>query len=128
MQEVNKVLRNCIDFCEFPHRCPTPNGQGEIIWKTLGELQAHAQYHCPKFGCDICYLPEYQHMTRAQLYDHIKMECPKVKIMCQVCNREYNRDEFHRHQCIKDFYIDKLKSMSYEVIENLADKLILHKR
>jgi len=21
MQEVNKVLKNCIDFCEFPHKC-----------------------------------------------------------------------------------------------------------
>lgn len=21
LQEVNKVLKNCIDFCEFPHRC-----------------------------------------------------------------------------------------------------------
>jgi len=36
LQEVNKVVRNCIDFCEFPHRCPNPGGQ--LIWKTLGEL------------------------------------------------------------------------------------------
>ena len=55
LQEVNKVLKNCIDFCEFPHRCYLNDGRGEIIWKTLGELQAHAQYSCPKFGCDICY-------------------------------------------------------------------------
>jgi hypothetical protein len=42
MQEVNKVLKNCIDFCEFPHRCYSNDGRTEIIWKTLGELQAHA--------------------------------------------------------------------------------------
>jgi hypothetical protein len=38
LQEVNKVLKNCIDFCEFPHRCYLNDGRGEIIWKTLGEL------------------------------------------------------------------------------------------
>lgn len=38
LQEVNKVLKNCIDFCEFPHRCHLNDGRGEIIWKTLGEL------------------------------------------------------------------------------------------
>ena len=59
LQPVNKVLQNCIDFCEFPHRCPSLDGKNEIIWKTLGELQAHAQFHCPKFGCDICYRDEY---------------------------------------------------------------------
>jgi hypothetical protein len=42
LQEVNKVLRNCIDFCEFPHRCHVNGGGSQIIWKTLGELQAHA--------------------------------------------------------------------------------------
>ena len=59
MGEVNKVVRNCIDFCEFPHRCRTAQGKSELIWKTLAELQAHAQYHCPKFGCDICYLDQF---------------------------------------------------------------------
>lgn len=42
LQPVNKVLQNCIDFCEFPHKCPSLDGNSEIIWKTLGELQAHA--------------------------------------------------------------------------------------
>ena len=55
MQEVNKVLRNCIDFCEFPHRCFKNSKHGDIIWKTLKELQEHAMFDCPKFGCDICY-------------------------------------------------------------------------
>lgn len=55
MSDVNKVLRNCIDFCEFPHRCFKGKKSGEIIWKTMNELQEHAMYECPKFGCDICY-------------------------------------------------------------------------
>ena len=67
-------------------------------------------------------------MTRAQLYDHIKQECPKVKILCQVCNKEYARDEFHRHQCIKEFYVDGLKNLNMQLVEALADKLILHHR
>lgn len=67
-------------------------------------------------------------MTRAQLYDHIKRDCPEVNIMCQVCNKEYLRGEFSSHQCIKDFYLEKLNTFSYEVIENLADKLVLHRR
>lgn len=125
---MNKVLQNCIDFCEFPHRCPSLDGKNEIMWKTLGELQAHAQFHCPKFGCDICYRDEYQHMTRANLYDHIKRDCPEVKVMCQICNKEYSREEFSRHQCIKDFYIEKLKANTFDVLDNLADKLILHRR
>jgi hypothetical protein len=41
LEPVNKVLQNCIDFCEFPHRC-YQNGKPEVIWKTLGELQVHA--------------------------------------------------------------------------------------
>ena len=127
MQEVNKVLKNCIDFCEFPHKCFV-EGREEIIWKTLGELQAHAQFTCPKFGCDICYREEYQHMTRAQLYDHIKNDCPEVYIMCQVCKNEFIRGEFDSHRCIKEFYVEKLRQKQAEILEHLADKLILHRR
>jgi hypothetical protein len=64
--DINKVLKNCIDFCEFPHKCYLENRKnGGIIWKTLLDLQEHAIYDCPKFGCDICYQEEFQHMTRA---------------------------------------------------------------
>ena len=59
LQEVNKVLQNCIDFCEFPHACRKTDGQREIIWATLSELQTHACFYCPKFGCDICYRDEF---------------------------------------------------------------------
>jgi hypothetical protein len=51
-----------------------------------------------------------------------------MPITCQVCNRDYVRAEFSNHQCIKDFYIDKLNTFSYDVIEHLADKLIMHQR
>lgn len=65
LQEVNPVVRNMVDFCEFPHKCDkTPNG--EVRWMTVTALQKHSQYdECPKYGCDICYLQEFQHMTRA---------------------------------------------------------------
>ena len=85
LQRVNKVLQNCIDFCEFPHRCfknLKQNKNGEIIWKTMKELQEHAMYDCPKFGCDICYHEDFQHMTRAELFQHIKRDCPEVMIQC----------------------------------------------
>jgi len=48
--------------------------------------------------------------------------------MCQVCNKEYTREKFHQHKCIKDVYIEKLKAYSFQVIDHLADKLILHRR
>ena len=38
LTEVNPIVRNCVDFCEFPHRCPSLKGDNEIIWKTLSEL------------------------------------------------------------------------------------------
>jgi hypothetical protein len=69
-----------------------------------------------------------QHLTRAQLYDHIKRDCPEVPIMCQVCNKEYPRAEFANHQCIKEFYVEKLTTYNYDVLIKLVDKLILHRR
>jgi hypothetical protein len=59
LQEVNKVLREIIDFCEFPHICYVDGKNPQVIWKTLLELQEHAIYDCPKFGCDICYGEEF---------------------------------------------------------------------
>ena len=88
----------------------------------------HAEFHCPKFGCDICLREEFQHMTRGQLEHHIKHDCPDVPVMCQVCNREYIRSEFHNHQCIKDFYIEKLKQNEEDVLDALAEALLLHRR
>lgn len=51
-----------------------------------------------------------------------------MMVMCQICNKEYPRGEFANHQCIKDFYIEKLNAQWFDVMENLADKLILHRR
>ena len=57
--ELNAVVKNCVDFCEFPHRCVKPDGTSYIMWKTLADLQIHAEFHCPKFGCDICLREEF---------------------------------------------------------------------
>jgi hypothetical protein len=95
--EVNPIVRNCVDFCEFPHKC-NKSQNGEVLWKSVRELQKHAQYdECPKYGCDICYLGEFQHLTRGQLRDHIKRVCPEVSIQCQVCIKEFRRGEFANH-------------------------------
>ena len=54
--EVNPVVRNVVEFCEFPHRCRRGDPESEVNWMTINELQQHVQFdHCPKFGCDICY-------------------------------------------------------------------------
>lgn len=68
LQDINEIMKNCIDFCEFPHKCYVQNKGGSIVWKTMLDLQDHARYECPQFGCDICYLSQFQHMTRAQLF------------------------------------------------------------
>lgn len=107
LTEVNPIVRNTVDFCEFPHRC---NKYSEVQWKTVGELQSHVYNdECTKYGCDICYLPEYQAMTRGQLREHIKRYCPEVMVQCQVCSKEFSRAEFPNHKCLKDYYVQKLK-------------------
>ena len=128
LQNLNKVLSNCINFCEFPHKCYREEKHGMIIWKTMRELQEHAMYECPKFGCDICYHEDFQHMTRAQLFQHIKRECPEVMVQCQTCVKDYNRAEFARHECLKDYFLKKLKKHQFEVQEQLADSLMRLRR
>lgn len=104
--EVNPIVRNVVEFCEFPHRCKRGCPGTELVWKTINELQQHVQMdECPKFGCDICYMQEYQHLTRGQLREHIKRECPEVLIQCQICTKEFRRGEFAKHECLKDFYL-----------------------
>ena len=126
--EVNPIVRNCVDFCEFPHKCDkSPNG--EIHWKSVRELQKHAQYdECPKYGCDICYLPEFQHLTRSQLREHIKTECPEVMVLCEICNKEYKRADFASHMCLKDYYMQRLKANHVDVVEFLAERMMKFKR
>ena len=133
LRDINSILKNCIEFCEFPHKCTKQSEDGQkkeevIIWKTLGELQKHAQYNCPKFGCDICYKDEFQNLTRTQLYEHIKNDCSQVRIMCQLCNQEFKREEFRSHYCMKEEIGEKTKEGKAEIFEMLVDKLILHKR
>ena len=109
-------------------KCYLQQKSGSVIWKTMLDLQEHAMYECPKFGCDICYQEEYQHMTRAQLFQHIKRECPAVMVQCQVCSGEFNRSEFASHVCLKDLFTQKLKKNEFEVLEYLAEHLMMLRR
>lgn len=83
---------------------------------------------CPKFGCDICYMQEFQHLTRRQLREHIKRECPEVTIECQICRKEFRRGEFRGHRCLKDFYLDKLRARHMDLVQYLAEKMMRNKR
>jgi len=94
----------------------------------MKELQEHAIYDCPKFGCDICYHENFQHMTRNQLFQHIKRECPEVMVQCQVCNKDFNRSQFSTHECLKDHMTAKLKSCKNEIMEFLAEQLTMLRR
>lgn len=67
-------------------------------------------------------------MTRGQLFQHIKRECPEVIVQCQVCERDYNRAEFAQHECLRDIYIKRLKSHNFDVIDYLAEHLMRLRR
>lgn len=128
MGEVNPIVRNCIDFCEFPHKC-NKSPQGEVKWMTVRELQKHSQYdECTKYACEICRLPEFQNLTRTELKEHIKRMCPDVMILCQVCTKDFKRSDFNSHPCLKDFYMKKLNMYKAEVMEYLADRLTMFRR
>lgn len=36
--EVNPLVRNVVEFCEFPHRCKKGCVDSELSWKTINEL------------------------------------------------------------------------------------------
>lgn len=67
-------------------------------------------------------------MTRTQLREHIKRVCPEVMVQCQVCVKEFRRGEFANHQCLKDYYMQKLKANHIDVVEFLAEKMMKFKR
>lgn len=94
----------------------------------MRELQEHALYECPKFGCDICYNEDCQNMTRSALFQHIKRECPEVMVQCQICGKDFNRAGFQKHACLRDMYIQKLKANHMDVVEMLADYLVQLRR
>jgi hypothetical protein len=79
LQPINPLMKNCIDFCEFPHKC-YKDRDCEVLWKTHSELSDHTIYDCPKFGCDICFDERFQHMSRHELFNHIKRDCPEVMV------------------------------------------------
>lgn len=122
MQPLNRKLKNCVDFCEFPHKC-FKDRNCEVLWKTHAELSEHTIYECPKFGCDICYHEDFQHLTRAELFKHIKRDCPEVMVECKICNKDFNRNNFQGHRCLKEILVERLKACEFEVMEYLAEYL-----
>ena len=36
--EVNPIVRNVVEFCEFPHRCKRGVVDSEVRWMTINEL------------------------------------------------------------------------------------------
>lgn len=67
-------------------------------------------------------------MTRAELFQHIKRECPEVMVQCQVCNKDFNRSEFTKHECLKDTYGKLLKNSGFDVFDYLAENLMMMRR
>lgn len=67
-------------------------------------------------------------MTRGQLFQHIKRECPEVMVQCQVCNRDFNRAEFTKHECVKDYYHKLLKESNFDIFDYLAENLMMLRR
>ena len=62
------------------------------------------------------------------MFQHIKCDCPEVMVQCQTCTKDYNRAEFARHECLKDFFLKKLKRHEFEVHEHMAEHLMRLRR
>lgn len=51
-----------------------------------------------------------------------------MMVQCQVCVKDFNRADFAKHECLKDYFMKRLKANEFEVIENLADNLMRLRR
>ena len=51
-----------------------------------------------------------------------------MMVQCQVCSGEFNRSEFASHICLKDLFTGKLKKNEFEVLEFLAEHLMMLRR
>ena len=49
-------------------------------------------------------------------------------MQCQVCNKDFNRSEFAKHECLKDVYVQRLKQMQFDVFDYLAENLMMLRR
>lgn len=67
-------------------------------------------------------------MTRGDLKEHLKRNCPDVNILCQVCTKDFKRNQFSEHPCLKDFYMKKLKLHHDDVMEYLSERLTMFRR
>lgn len=51
-----------------------------------------------KLKCPLC---EKDNMTKEELASHVKEECEKVQLTCELCQIEFPRGEFQAHNCKK---------------------------
>lgn len=49
-------------------------------------------------------------------------------VQCQVCNKDYNRAEFSKHECLKDSFTKLLKQSGFDVFDYLAENLMMMRR
>jgi hypothetical protein len=52
----------------------------------------------------------------------------EVMVQCQVCNKDFNRADFSKHECLKDVFIQKLKKHQFDVFDYLAENLMMLRR
>lgn len=45
-----------------------------------------------------------------------------------MCTKDYNRAEFTQHECMKDMFLKRLNKHKHDVIDFLADHLVLLRR
>jgi len=67
-------------------------------------------------------------MTRQQLFLHIKRDCSEVMVQCQVCSKDFNRGQFASHECMKDYFLKKLKMHHFDVMDYIAENLMRLRR
>ena len=49
-------------------------------------------------------------------------------VQCQVCNKDFKRAEFPKHECIKDYYHKRLGNAQFDILEYLAENLMMLRR
>lgn len=45
-----------------------------------------------------------------------------------MCNKDFNRAEFSKHECIKDYYTKMLRNSEADILEYLAENLMMLRR
>ena len=71
------------------------------------DLIHHLDYECPRNKIYQCPLKcqansrrSQKKMTKKQVAEHLKKECPKVEVTCQDCGETFVRENSGNHSCI----------------------------